>query len=353
MPMLLILTKDGSPISCFKCGGNHRLSNCPVATKEEIKRLYDQKLTQRQRNPPRQNSQQNQPYRKQLPSGQSRQHGKAADGKSTANQDQQSQQPARQDAKQATLKSSPNVKWATVAKAKMARAFVCQPAEEQEASYHSVFGNACMQAFSKAKSVWSKHVDKQATRQAEHAHHVLAQSGDLCAYSEITDWLVDSGCSISMTPFLEDLVSDVTKAAAVVEVATGVLTQAPLQGTVKIHIQDIYTHDECYVLLEDVLYVPGLSKRLLSVRQWNTTGGDVLFDIDHCILSIMDSATNEKFDMAVKPPYADSDEELHSPNANSASDAVLPTDDVFKTRDIGDAYFASPIGILCWLSCFC
>ena len=92
-----------------------------------------------------------------------------------------------------------------------------------------------------------------------------------------------------------------------------------------------------------MLYVPGLSKRLLSVRQWNTTGGDVLFDIDHCILSIMDSATNERFNMAVKPPYADSDEELHSPNANSASDAVLPTDDVFKTRDIGDAYFQVPL----------
>ena len=26
-------TKDGSPIICFKCGGNHRPTNCPTATK--------------------------------------------------------------------------------------------------------------------------------------------------------------------------------------------------------------------------------------------------------------------------------------------------------------------------------
>ena len=49
-------------------------------------------------------------------------------------------------------------------------------------------------------------MDKQATRQSEHAHHVVAQSGDLYADSEITDSLFDSVCSKSMTPFLENLV---------------------------------------------------------------------------------------------------------------------------------------------------
>ena len=40
-------TRTGENIICFKCGGNHRLTNCPSATKEEIKRIYDERLRQR------------------------------------------------------------------------------------------------------------------------------------------------------------------------------------------------------------------------------------------------------------------------------------------------------------------
>ena len=73
------------------------------------------------------------------------------------------------------------------------------------------------------------------------------------------------------------------------------------------------------MLQEDVLYEPGLSKKLLSVRQWNITGGDVHFDINHCTLSVLDSNTNQSFDMAVRSPYASAYDDLHSPNANATA----------------------------------
>ena len=79
-----------------------------------------------------------------------------------------------------------------------------------------------------------------------------------------------------MTPFFEDLIGNVTDTEAIVEVANGILTEAPKQGTVKIKIEDINDGRTCDVLLHNVLYVPGLSRRLLSVRQWNVTGGNIL-----------------------------------------------------------------------------
>ena len=73
----------------------------------------------------------------------------------------------------------------------------------------------------------------------EQAYHTMAEQNDASAYSEITDWLIDSGCSISMTPYVEDLIGDVQKTIAVVAVATGVLTQAPLQGAAVIQVRKI------------------------------------------------------------------------------------------------------------------
>ena len=61
----------------------------------------------------------------------------------------------------------------------------------------------------------------------DYAYHTVVQESDSSVYSEMTDWLIDSGCSISMTPFIEDIVADKSKSDAVVEVATGVLTPAP------------------------------------------------------------------------------------------------------------------------------
>ena len=61
-----------------------------------------------------------------------------------------------------------------------------------------------------------------------------------------------------MTLFIGDIVADKLRSKAVVEIDTDELNPAPLQGTVKIHMQYNYTFDECFAFLHDVLYVPGL-----------------------------------------------------------------------------------------------
>ena len=99
------------------------------------------------------------------------------------------------------------------------------------------------------------------------AYHTGVNQKDPNVYTEIIDWLIDSGQSILMSPYIEDFISDKHKSSSTAEVATGVLTKAPMQGTVKTHIEDILNGNECYILLLGVLLVPGISRRLLSVRQ--------------------------------------------------------------------------------------
>ena len=84
--------------------------------------------------------------------------------------------------------------------------------------------------------------------------------------------------------------------------ATRVLTKAPKRGTVKIRVQDIYTGDSCFVLMHNVLYVPGLNRRLISVRQWNLNRGDIHFGMNHCTLSVYDPINEKTLQFAVKPP---------------------------------------------------
>ena len=71
-----------------------------------------------------------------------------------------------------------------------------------------------------------------------------------------------------MTPYPEDLILDITPSKSLVEVANGNIVKAPKKGTVKIKIVDVYDQSTYDILLEDVLLVPGLSRRLFSVTQW-------------------------------------------------------------------------------------
>ena len=122
-----------------------------------------------------------------------------------------------------------------------------------------------------------------------------------------------------MMQFLEDIVADKFKSEAVVKLATGALMSSPLRGNIKIHIEDIYTHMECFILLYNVLSVPELNRRLLRVKKWNNTGGDILFELNHCTLRILDSESNLNFNIHVRPLYAAEQKELHVNDANSAS----------------------------------
>ena len=50
-------------------------------------------------------------------------------------------------------------------------------------------------------------------------------------YSELSEWLIDSGCSNHMTPFEDDLMSDIANSKSLVEVANGTIVKAPNKGT--------------------------------------------------------------------------------------------------------------------------
>ena len=157
------------------------------------------------------------------------------------------------------------------------------------------------------------------------AYHTVVQpheSNPEHSSTPIVQWLIDSGCSNHMTPYAEDFIGDMQPSACTVEVATGVIVGAPFEGTVKVELNDIYNQDHtCFVLMHNVLYVPGLNQRLISVRQWNATGGNVHFEMEHCILTVCDAITGECMDYAVKPPYFA--EDLHTPEAHQSGQAAL------------------------------
>ena len=58
-------------------------------------------------------------------------------------------------------------------------------------------------------------------------------------YSELSEWLIHSGCSNHMKPFKDDLISNITKSKSLVEVANGNIVKVPNKGTALIRIFDV------------------------------------------------------------------------------------------------------------------
>ena len=50
-------------------------------------------------------------------------------------------------------------------------------------------------------------------------------------YLELSQWLIDSGCSTHMTPFANDLTTDVSRSKSLVEVTNGNIMKGPKKGT--------------------------------------------------------------------------------------------------------------------------
>ena len=126
-----------------------------------------------------------------------------------------------------------------------------------------------------------------------------------------------------MTPFLEDLIADKTKSKALVEVANGNLVKAPLQGTALITIVDVKTLKQHQIYLKDILYVPGLSRRLFSVTQWTQCGGSLAFNGDICSLEYSDPSQGTSFKMQLDAPFSpQADARLIVPTATEAKVTV-------------------------------
>jgi hypothetical protein len=120
----------------------------------------------------------------------------------------------------------------------------------------------------------------------------------------LRDWLIDSGVSFHMTNDEANLALNQEESNAVVQVADGVLTRAELRGTVRVCVQDLNDpHISCDMLIHDVLCVPGSSRRLLSVDQWNAAGGETWFHPEHTTLQAVDSDTGESHSFSVAKPF--------------------------------------------------
>ena len=119
----------------------------------------------------------------------------------------------------------------------------------------------------------------------------------------ISEWLIDSGCSIHMTPYKSDLTSDIKRSKILVQVANGNIVQAHSIGSTKIRINDITGKPHQDILLEDVLYVPGLSRRLFSVPQWTSSGGACSFGVDKCTLSYKGDTDDTSFSQTIHTPF--------------------------------------------------
>jgi hypothetical protein len=87
----------------------------------------------------------------------------------------------------------------------------------------------------------------------------------------LNNYLPDSGATQHMTPRLADLQNTVEGQKLVVEVANGHIIKCSTTGNIQISMQDD-NGNMLNATLSDVMYVPGLNRRLFSVTQFAQHG---------------------------------------------------------------------------------
>jgi transposase InsO family protein len=93
----------------------------------------------------------------------------------------------------------------------------------------------------------------------------------------IHDWLIDSGATAHMTHSLDDFNGPLTPFESLVETANGGVIHVTHRGNVDIYLEDIFRPGNSIIVeVRNVLYVPGLTRRLISVSEWNACGGQIL-----------------------------------------------------------------------------
>ena len=110
------------------------------------------------------------------------------------------------------------------------------------------------------------------------AYPAIAPENNSEPYALNTDWLIDSGCTTHMTPEGSDFVGPLEEYHTLVEIANGAMVEVSKRGTVKLRINDFFRrYHYVQVYLNNVLWVPNLNRRLMSVAEWNQCGGQALF----------------------------------------------------------------------------
>jgi hypothetical protein len=104
--------------------------------------------------------------------------------------------------------------------------------------------------------------------------------------TSIADWLIDSGATAHMTHCIDDFHGALTPYESLVETANGGVIHVTQGGSVDIYISDVFkTGNAIIVQVNNVLYVPGLTRRLMSVHEWNACG---VYDDDDEIYVVID-----------------------------------------------------------------
>jgi hypothetical protein len=127
---------------------------------------------------------------------------------------------------------------------------------------------------------------------------------DRAVTTTIGDWLIDSGCTAHMSNNINDFHVPLEPYETLVEVANGGVTHVQHRGKVDVLINDTYRPDNAIIVtLNNVLYVPGLTRRLLSVHEWNACGGWITLRPDRAILDVY-SRDDECIASIEVPPVA-------------------------------------------------
>jgi hypothetical protein len=111
--------------------------------------------------------------------------------------------------------------------------------------------------------------------QIQRAHRI--QPATIPPVTSIADWLIDSGATAHMTNCQLDFNGILTPYESLVETANGGVIHVTHRGNVDIYLDDAFHPGNSIIIeVKNVLYVPGLTRRLISVSEWNACGGQIL-----------------------------------------------------------------------------
>ena len=224
-------------VKCWSCGRSHHMRNCPTTSEEDKQAIYERKRQERE---------------------------SARSRRSTEEPRQQANN---------TTDTGDNDERSTTSRQGNTSKTVKLQRRRGSAMVARVRHQACA-----------------TTTQKQYAMPTKAKASDGKTYTLISDWLIDSGCSANMTPnYLDFIPNSMEKYETIVETANGGIVRVNQKGNVLMLLIDAFEpNKQQMVCLQDVLYVPGLNRRLLSVGEWNQCGGMISFLQDRCRMTLLD-----------------------------------------------------------------
>ena len=133
-----------------------------------------------------------------------------------------------------------------------------------------------------AQSIESKVT--RAEHDCKHQDHSIALNSSTACRTKDIRWYIDSGATKQMT-FKKDLILDFYEYEQPSKTYLGDNRAIEAFGEGKVNLSCYDESNTVKLTLKKVLYVPNLSKNLLSVPAMTQIGPEVLFDEEKCIIS--------------------------------------------------------------------